>query len=174
MATVKGGCSPVISFTQFAAIGATPADDTPVAVLALRGAFNASGVAADQCDLIYARPLTFVASTPQTLDLTALTDPAGNAISFARVRFLAIRIRDTTAGHVLLVGGAGTNEWGGFLSSGAILTVFPSTAANDGFFLLPAPNTTGIVVSGTSKLLKLDPGAVALGIVDVVIAGCSL
>jgi hypothetical protein len=140
----------------------------------LQALFKVAGVLADQVDTLYADTLTFVASTPQIIDLTNITAQTilGNPVDFARVRFIAIRVNSITDGQVLLVGDSVTNEWDAFLSAAGILTVFPGTAANNGFFVLSAPNTTGMVVSGSHKTLKLDPGANAFT-VDIVIAGCS-
>jgi hypothetical protein len=139
----------------------------------LRLRFGAQGSLADQIDGLYYAQLTFVASTPQTLDLTTLTDPLGNSLgSIARVRFVGIKVNWTTNGVPLIVGGAGANEWNGFLSNGGTIKVYPSSANNDGFFLLSAPQTTAVTVSGTSKLLKLDPQTAA-GTVDIILGTCS-
>lgn len=178
MSNVAGQCQPSINFTQTPAAGFLSGQALPIN-LTLAALFKASGVLADQVDTIYANTLTFTASTPQTLDLTTLTDILGNAISFARVRFLAIRVQSVTDGQYLLVGDAVTTEWDGFLSAAGTLKVFASSPTsagainNSGFTLLCAPNTTGIAVTGSSKSLKLDPGTFAFK-VDIVIAGCSV
>jgi hypothetical protein len=139
----------------------------------LRGVLRSSGVLADQANLLHARTYVFAASTPQTIDLTALPDVFGaaGACNFARVRLLAIRMNGIVDGSSLVMGGAGANEWGGFLSTGGTLKVFPGTTNNDGFLILAAPNTTGIVVTPTSKLLLLTPSAHAFT-TDLIIAGC--
>lgn len=133
------------------------------------------GHLADQCDLVYAASITFVTSTPQTLDLTSLTDVVGGAVNFARVRLVAIKNLSTADAAVLTVGNSVTNEWDGFLSAAGTLKVFPSSANNPkgGWVILTAPNTTGIVVDSTHKTLKLDPGANAFT-VNVIIAGGSV
>ena len=138
----------------------------------IRSLFNTSGVTADQVDTLYCNTLTFAASTPQTLDLTSLTDILGQSISFARVRLLIIRINSTTDGQNLLMGASGTNEWNALVSASGTITVYPSTSLNAGYNCFSMPNTTGAVVSGSHKTLKLDPGANAFS-VDVIIAGCS-
>lgn len=142
------------------------------ATLAWRFAYRVAGQLADQVDGLYYATPTFVASTPQTIDLQALTDPLGNSITCVRVRFFAIKVGWTTDNVPLLVGGAGTNEWDGFLTSGAKVSVFPSSSLNDGGLILLAPQTTGIAVSGTSHLLKLDPQTAA-GLVTICIGTCS-
>ena len=138
--------------------------------MAFRSLFKASGTAADQCQLVHNKTYTFVASTPQTIDLQSLLDVNGTSISFSAVRMLAIRVNATTDGQVLLVGNAGANEWDGITSSGGKVVVYPSSGVNDGFMLFQMPNTTGAVVTGTTHLLKLDPGSSAFT-ADVLIVG---
>lgn len=133
----------------------------------------ANGTLADQVDTLHMKQYSFAASTPITIDLTALADVYGNPISFARVDLLAIKINNAVDGQVLKLGDSVTNEWDAFLSAAGVLTVFPGTASNDGFFLLAAPNTTGMAVTATSKTLKMDPGANAFT-ADVIIAGRSV
>jgi hypothetical protein len=139
-----------------------------------KSVMQTAGVLADQCDTLHMKTYSFVASTPQTIDLSTLTDIYGNAISFSggRVRVLAIKINSTTDGVNLILGDSVTNEWDAFLSAAGTLTVFPGTANNDGFFILAAPNTTGMAVSSSHKTLKLDPGSNTFT-ADVIIAGCS-
>jgi hypothetical protein len=173
MAAVTGTLKSTATFTQTPATG-------PLAALPLNfgptfnTAFKTSGTLLDQVDLAYYATLTFVASTAQTLDLTALTDVLNNAVNFARVRGIGLRVNSTTDAASLLIGAAGTNEWNAFLSASGTLKVPASTATpNDAWFVLTAPNTTGFVVDGTHKALKLTPSAHAFT-VDVVIVGCSV
>ena len=142
--------------------------------LSWRSIFSTSGTLADQCNLIYGNTLTFVASTSQSLDLSNLTDLNNNAIDFTtgRVRFVAFRNQCQTDGSYVTVGGAGSNPWLGFLSSGSTITISSSSTINDGWFIITAPNTTGMVVSSTSKILLLTPSANAFNF-DVVIGGCN-
>lgn len=169
--SVAGGCQPTINFTQTSTVGVGSSVNLPI-LLALKSTFRQSGALLDQCNLIHAKTYTFAASTPQTLDLKALTDVLGNAIVFARVRLVAIRVQAQTDGWLLLVGAAGTNEWDGLTSASGTVTVYPSTAINDGFAIWQMPNATGAAVGSSTHLLKLDPGTNALGPVDVIIAGC--
>jgi hypothetical protein len=169
--TIQG--TPLLRFEQFG-VGIAAGASIPVSV-ALRSILQSSGTAADQCDLLHARKYTFVSSTPQTIDLTAMTDLLGNTISMARVKYVIVKVYATTDGQALTLGAAGSNEWSGAgtpLSASGTLTVAASTANNDGYFLLGAPNTTGYLVDSTHKLLKLNPGAAAFA-ADVVIGGCS-
>jgi hypothetical protein len=133
--------------------------------------FNpANGTAADQVDLKYTKTLT-LAATPTTLDLTALTDVFGNSINFARVRSITLKHKGTTDGQNVTVSGGAANPWTGIITGNLIL--FPSTANNNGVIVLWAPGTTGAVVSGASKTLKLDPGANTIT-VDIEICGASV
>lgn len=133
-----------------------------------------SGTAANQSDLHYYAVLT-LAATPTVLDLTALTDPFGASVNFARVKEVLIVNNSTTDGHNLLVGYATTttHAFTSIVSNPGQITVGPSTLANNGFLLWVAPNTTGAAVSSTNKLLQLDPGANTFSI-TVEITGCSV
>lgn len=136
--------------------------------------FRLSGTIADECDIISANQWTFSASTPQTKDMLAdLIDPAGNAVAPARARLIAVKWLSKTDNVPLLIGDAVTNEWDGFISAGATLKVFPSSLINDGWFVLTAPNTTGIPIDSTHKALKFDPQTAA-GDVIFILAGCSV
>lgn len=161
-----------LAVNEQGAIGIGPATATvAAAALQLKSQFSVSGTGADQLALVYAKTLTFAASTPQTLNLQSLVDPLGNAISFSQVRFIAYRIQSSNPAYVILNGGAASNQWTGRLNSGGIETWFPSSAANDGFSIIQAPSATGIPVTSSSCDMKLDPGANAVGAVDLVIAG---
>jgi hypothetical protein len=170
-ANVTGGTQVVLGFSQTPAAGFL--SGKPLALTdTLTTLFKVTGTAADQVDGISVQSLTFAPSTPQNIDLTALQDVLKNNITCARVRFMAIKVYWQTDNVPLLVGGAGSNEWNGPLSSGGKLSVYPSSAANSGWFILTAPQTTGIPVTGGSKILKLDPQT-ASGQVNLVIATCS-
>jgi hypothetical protein len=171
MSTVTGGCSPNIAITQVGTLGLDPASNIPAAVLALAGQFTISGSAADQFNKVHSKTYVFAASTPQTLDLQSLVDVTGAAISFTVIRLFAYRIQATTATFVITEGNAGANEFNGILTSGSKRIWYPSSAGNSGYSIVQAPSTTGIPVSGSSHLLKLDPGTNAVGNVDIVIAG---
>lgn len=135
---------------------------------------STSGTAADQADLKYTKTLTFVASTPQALDLTSLTDVYGGTVNFKRVKSISIKFKDTTDGHTLLLGYATTtaNAWTSLISNPGQITLQASTASNDAFFAVTAPNTTGWVVGSTNKLFNMDPGSNAFS-VDIEIVGAS-
>jgi hypothetical protein len=138
--------------------------------MTLRSTFNVSGTLADQCTKLYSARLSLVASTPQTIDLQSLVDASGATISFNAIRFLAVRNNAATDGWILLVGAAGSNAFEAFVSSAGTFTVYPSSAANDGFTVFQVPNTTGGTVDSTHHNLKLDPGAHSFT-ADVLIGG---
>lgn len=178
--TVTGQCQTNAQFQLTPQAGVLAGQQLPLGIN-LAAAFRKSGVAQDQCDSIHIKRYTFAASTPQTIDLQSLANilADGATVSLAKVRLIAIKVHWTTDAANLLVGGAGANEWDGFLSSGGKLTVAPSSpgvaagsTANDGYFALAAPNLAGIPVTSTSHLLKLDPGTQA-GDVTILIAGTS-
>lgn len=170
MATVTANNNLAITFQELLTYGGVQTSTLPVPMV-LRSIFNVSGALADQCNKLYMARLTFVTSTPQTLDLNALTDAVtGAAISFGLVRVLAIRVNSTTDGQKLLAGNSGTNEWNAIISNGGTIAVYASSLVNDGFVIFQIPGTTGAVVDGTHKTLKLDPGANAFT-ADVLIAG---
>lgn len=167
---VSGGSSAVVQFTESPSSGylANQSIQIPSAGERVRAYFS-PGTAADKCDGLAALSLTFAPSVPQNVDLLALIDIiTGAALTVARVRFFLIKVLSQVDAAVLLVGGAGANEWDGFLSSGGKMTVFPSSAANDGFTEIAAPNNTGIPVTAGSHILKLDPGANAMTVVVLI------
>lgn len=133
--------------------------------------FAATGTAADQVQKMYAATLTFTASTPQTIDLTSLTDIQGAALSFSSVRAIMVRHKGTTDGSSLSLSAGAANGQTNILGTAAALRILPSSAAgNDGWFALTAPNTTGYTVDSTHKTLTFTPSAHGFD-VDIVILG---
>lgn len=134
-----------------------------------------NGTAADKIDLLHRKTYT-LAAAPTVLDLNGgtLLDPLGNACAFARIRRIRIKFLDTTDGHTLKLGYSTTttNAWTGLLSNPGQLTLQASSAANDAWIEINAPNTTGMAVSSTNKLLQLDPGSSTYTII-LEIDGCS-
>ncbi len=140
--------------------------------LSLRARYG-SGVTADKVDGLYYARLAFVASTPQTLDLSSLTDPFGNAIVAARCRFFAVKWSSTTDNVPMLIGDAAATAWQGLVvSATAVIPLYPSSAGNDGWLIFAAPQTTGMVVDGSHKSLKFDPQTGA-GNLDIFALFCS-
>lgn len=116
--------------------------------------------AINKADNRYSKVFSFTAAA-QTIDLTALNDPFGVAITVSRVKEILITNLSTVDANVLTLGYATTtaNAWTAFLSCPGTITIQPSTANNQGCFLILAPNLTAWPVDATHKLLKLDPGS---------------
>jgi hypothetical protein len=99
------------------------------------------------------------------VDLTAIPDPFGTVVNAANVRFIWLLNDDTVAGHVLNVGAAATNPWSAlFAASGTFkFTVPPGAVVNGvnypGQAFIGSPAVGQLPVTGTSKVLRIDPGA---------------
>lgn len=132
--------------------------------------FASSGSAADQVQKMYATTLSFTASTPQTIDLQAVTDILGAALSFSIVRSILIRHKGTVDGSSLSLSAGASNGATNILATTAALKILPATSSNDGWFALAAPNTTGYVIDATHKTLTLTPSAHAFD-VDIIALG---
>lgn len=74
------------------------------------------GTGADEADLVYEAIESLAASGALTLDLTALEDSFGAALSFARLKAFYLRNTGTDAGASLLIGGTC-----GIVGSGLVL-----------------------------------------------------
>jgi hypothetical protein len=89
--------------------------------------------AANSINQIYCKAgsaVTLNSGANTTYTLTALTDEAGRAISFANgVRGLMIYVTSRSAGDYLNVGGAASNAWTGLVNTnGAVLRVYDFAA----------------------------------------------
>jgi hypothetical protein len=101
------------------------------------------------------------------VDLTAIPDPFGTVVNAANIRFLLLLNDDTVAGHILNIGAAATNPWTALFGAGATFkftvppgAVLPNTnpVVNfPGMLLVGSPQTGQLPVTGTSKILRLDP-----------------
>jgi len=133
-----------------------------------------NGSAADQINLVGAVRLTFTASTAQTIDLTtALLDPSGSAVAFARIKRLLIKfVSPTTDGATLAIKQGASNGWTNFIDggSGNGLTLQAPTSNNDAGGCFVAPNTTAWAVTSTNKTLLLTPNAYPV-VVDIIADG---
>jgi hypothetical protein len=170
-------CNQTSSTGQFAAISQTRGG-----VAIFKTQFSTDGTAglADQIDLIYVNRISLLASTPQDVDVRTLVDEFGNAQTWARARAIAIRALTTVNGQAVAIKPGASNGWTAFLNSAGILTLPASTAPvsprdevnSAAFFSITAPNTTGLAITNTNKILTLDPGGAAIA-VDVALFGCS-
>jgi hypothetical protein len=139
------------------------------------GAAYTNGTGAGQIDQIYQRQLTFVASTLQTIDLTALPDMASPQVnqSLARVRELWIEVTDIVLTHTLSVAQGASNGWAFLPPIANGLTAMPGGRAG---IVMSDPDSVGagvgMVVDGSHKTITLTPSAFPI-IVNVTILGCS-
>jgi len=169
MAAVTGTAQLVAGFNQTVTSGLITTQTLPASISLTTQYANGTGAGA--IDLIYARQIALVASTPQTLDLTALTDLSGATVNFARVRELVVQVVTTTSAFNVTLGAAAANPWTPLWGTTGTDTVF---AGSIRYFTDPTSIGSGVgaVTSGTSKNLKLDPGSNNVTI-NLLIAGCS-
>lgn len=113
------------------------------------------GASANQFSKIYRKVISLTAATPQTLDLTALTDDGGASVSFSTIKEIYMRSKSTTSSHKVTVGAAASNAFTGPLAgTSPTLDVCASSPVNLCNLL-----SSGWTVDATHKSLKLDPGA---------------
>lgn len=116
----------------------------------------ASGTAANQANLLWYGTRT-LAATSEQLDFAGVqTDAFGDTATFAKIKTLLIRNRNTAAGQILVIGGGTTNP---------ITTIFGSTATNctetigpDGLCFKHNPGDGFVVTAGSADTLKLNAG----------------
>jgi hypothetical protein len=169
MAVVIGTSTLSGGFNQTVSTGLVQSQ-TLAAGIALTTQYT-NGTGAGQVDLLYAKRLTFVASTPQTLDLNALPTIDGATSAFVRIREFYARLVTLTVDFNAIFGGAAANPWAAkwgttgldTLMAGSILAFSDPTTVGA---------SKGYIVSGTSKNVKIDPGGNVI-VLDLIIAGCS-
>lgn len=160
------------SFTEVATVGLNTNNVNASIVTSIS---YANGTGVGQVDTIYARSLT-LAGTTTTLDLTNLTDPVGNTISFARVREFIVTNADTTAAHTVKVSGAASNGVTFLPINTAPLTLqAQGTGTVPGAIAISDPNGTGAsngnYVDATHKNILLDPSANTVTISILIVGG---
>lgn len=162
---VTGGVNMVASFSQPSIGGIT--SNTLAQTLGINTQYT-TGTGSKQVDSIYAATLT-LSATATTLDLTNLTDPAGNSVNFARVREFIVVNQATTAGFDVNVLQGAANGWSPFPATGG------TPCRYSGILRIADPVSTGAnngnVVSSTSKTVKLDPGANNVTVLILVVGG---
>jgi len=153
MATVKGNSSTTLSLNRSATTGSK---EIATKINPSRSQNWANGTAADQIEEIYQAVYTAQAS-PQTIDLTALTDDDGAAFAFEYIKEICI-LNDDTSG-TLTVGAAGANPFKGALLVGATDTakVLPKTSGGASGMLHWVSPGVGVLVSGTNKNILMTP-----------------
>ncbi len=173
MANVTGGVTPNSSFSITPSSGFVSGQQIPIGFPSSLSLQLANGTAANQVNLIYAATLTFVASTPQSLDLKSLTDPLGGTVNLARVKVIMVRVNSTTDAATLTLSPNASNGWTSLIASSSSLVLKSVTTSNPYAlsFYAAAPNTTGWAVGSSNKVLDLTPSAHAFT-ADVQIVGC--
>lgn len=169
MAVVTGTAQLVAGFNQTVTSGLITTQTLPASISLTTQYTNGTGAGA--INLVYAKQIALVASTPQTLDLSALTALDGSSVNFARVRELVIQVVTATSAFNVTVGAAASNPWAPFWGTTGTDVVF---AGSIRYFTDPTSVGAGVgaVTSGTSKALKLDPGSNNVTI-NLMIVGCT-
>lgn len=132
-----------------------------------------SGTGAGKADRMWTDRRTIAASGTDDLDLvgTALVDPFGAVVTFARVKGLFISA-DRTNTNDLLIGAAGSNPWAGLLNAAGVVRLKPGGAC--AFIAGDEDATAWAVVSGTGDALRIANSAAGTGVnYDIVIIGAS-
>jgi hypothetical protein len=127
----------------------------------------ASGTGLDQADRIWHDRRTLAAAA-EDLDLAgSLTNAFGVTATFAKVKGLLIKNRNTTAGHVLSIGGDAAS----LALFTAVNDIYP--LGPDGVFFIWEPSAAGkAVTAGTGDLLQIDAGANTISY-DIIVIGTS-
>ena len=136
----------------------------------------AAGTAAGQVNQAWPTAGTVTAGGSVDLDLYApgVTDPVGNALTFARVKLVIIVNLNTLETDTLQIGNkAATSGWTSLVSPN---TGYIPISGAGGFLILAAPGATGLAVTSSSlnHLLHLAaPGANNVNYV-VITFGCNV
>jgi len=116
-----------------------------------------SGTGAGQVDGIHSKTYS-LAATPTTLDLTAMTDPNGAAITCSTGRIRSLWLQNLS-NYAITIGAAASTQWLGMLGTTTSTLVVPP----NGILTFSDPTTVGTsagaYVDSTHKSLKIDPGA---------------
>lgn len=168
---VVGTVNSNISFSQTASTGFITSQTFAQAIVEQFTYPNGTG--SGQVDQFYAKQIT-LSATPTVLDLTNLTDVAGNTINLARVREFIVQVVTTTANfNVKVYATAGGSGWATLPIStdtnylyaryGSVLRISDrySTGGGNG-------NVTGV----SNKSVTIDPGSNTI-VVNILIVGCS-
>jgi hypothetical protein len=169
MGVVTGNANVNGGFNQVVSTGLVQSQTLPASITLSTQYTNGTG--AGQIDLLYAKRLSLVASTPQTIDLNALTTIDGATSAYVRVREFWLRVVTTTVDFNVTLGNAAANAWAPIWGATGTAIVMAGS-----IYVLTDPTTVGsgkgYIVGGSSKNLKLDPGSNNVT-VDLIIAGCS-
>jgi hypothetical protein len=169
MGVVTGTSAVSGGFNQVVSSGLVQNQTLPASVALTTQYTNGTG--AGMIDLLYAKRLTFVASTPQTIDLNSIATIDGATSAFVRVREFILRVVTTTVDFNMTIGAAASNAWAPLWGATGTQVVMAGS-----IFYFTDPTTVGAskgaIVGGSSKNVKLDPGG-NIVVIDLIIAGCS-
>jgi len=128
-----------------------------------------NGTGDDQVDRVFADTRTIAGSATDSLDLAggSLTDPLGNALTFAKVKAIMIRPADGNGGN-LRVGGNANAFQGPFQNVADQIDVAPG-----GAWLHVDPDTGWTVTPTTGDILDVENLHTAQVTYEIVILGTS-
>lgn len=132
-----------------------------------------SGTGAGKADRMWTDRRQIAASGTDDLDLvgSALVDPFGVAVTFARVKGLFIAAADTNVNN-LVIGAAAGAPWAGLLNAAGTITIRPGGAC--AFIAGDEDATAWAVTATTADLLRVaNSGAGSVVDYDIVIIGAS-
>lgn len=169
MAVVTGTSILNGGFTQSLSTGLVQTQSLPATISLTTQYTNGTGTG--QINLLYAKQLSLVASTPQTIDLTALATIDGATSNFARVREFILQVVTTTVDFNVTLGNAASNAWAPVWGAAGTHVVMAGS-----ILYITDPTTVGaskgMYTGGSSKNVKIDPGSNNVTI-NLIIAGCS-
>jgi hypothetical protein len=123
----------------------------------------ASGTGSNQADLVYSDTRTLAASANETLDLTSLIGPLGEAVNFAKIKAILIKAAAGNTNNVV-VGDAAADPFLGPLGG-----TTPTIAIPPGGEVLLAAPVGGWATSGATDL-KVANSAGSTGVTYTIIA----
>lgn len=127
----------------------------------------ADGVAADQADIVYSASFTIAGSGTQVIDLNAVTDTLGNAITFADVKMMAF-FAYAANGDRIDIGGNSSDpfdDWIGNVTT-AEIQLYPGD-----IFVLTRKGAGWPIVNNSSDKLLLTNISGSSVTIDVLIIG---
>jgi hypothetical protein len=169
---VSGGVTLNGAFTETIPVGSTTGTQFQIPANGIIQQTLANGTGASAAvDTLYSAQLTLAAAATH-INLHSTTDPAGNSIVFARVRWWFVQNLTTTAGYLVNIytrSGTDPVTWLPTATTNALWV-----AAGGAYMGLDAlsTSTNGWVVSSTAYDFTLDPGSNTVS-VQVIIAGNS-
>jgi len=109
-----------------------------------------NGTGANKAQASWTDRRSLLTTTSEEIDLRALTNGFGT-LTATKIKALIIRVRTTTPGYRLLVGGAASNAWEAWTTqTGSIIRV------GAGSQLVISDWIDGLIVDATHKMLKIE------------------